>query len=35
LRGKFHAGDTAVADVEGEEIVVHPQAVGALSGNDK
>jgi len=28
LRGKFHAGDTAVIDVEEKEIVVHPAAVG-------
>jgi len=28
LRGKFQSGDTAVVDVEGEEIVVHPAAVG-------
>jgi len=35
LRGKFKAGDTAVVDLEGEEIVVHPAAVGALLGDDK
>ncbi len=35
LRGKFQPGDTAVVDLEGEEIVVHPAAVGALSGDDK
>jgi len=35
LRGKFQPGDTAVVDVEGEEIVVHPAAVGALAGEDK
>jgi ATP-dependent Clp protease ATP-binding subunit ClpC len=35
LRGKFHPGDTAVVDVEGGEIVVHPAAVGALVGEDK
>jgi ATP-dependent Clp protease ATP-binding subunit ClpC len=35
LRGKFQAGDTIVIDLEGEEIVVHPEAVGALSGEDK
>jgi len=35
LRGKFQAGDTVVVDLEGEEIVVHPEAVGALSGEDK
>ena len=28
LRGKFRSGDTAVVDVEGKEIVVHPAAVG-------
>jgi ATP-dependent Clp protease ATP-binding subunit ClpC len=35
LRGEFHAGDTIVIDIEGEEIVVHPEAVGALSSDDK
>ena len=35
LRGKFQSGDTIVADLEGEEIVVHPVAVGALMGDDK
>ncbi len=30
LRGEFHSGDTAVVDLEGEEIVVRPAAVGAL-----
>jgi len=35
LRGKFQPGDTAVVDVEGEEIVVNPAAVGALAGEDK
>jgi ATP-dependent Clp protease ATP-binding subunit ClpC len=35
LRGKFQAGDTVVVDLEGEEIVVHPEPVGALSGDDK
>ncbi len=35
LRGQFQAGDTVVIDLEGEEIVVHPEAVGALSGDDK
>ncbi|MFC1990451.1 ATP-dependent Clp protease ATP-binding subunit, partial [Chloroflexota bacterium] len=36
LRGKFRPGDTAVVDLEGEEIVVHPaEAVGALAGDDK
>jgi len=35
LRGKFRAGDTAVVDREGDEIVVHPAPVGALLGDDK
>ncbi|MBA7630213.1 Negative regulator of genetic competence ClpC/MecB [subsurface metagenome] len=35
LRGKFQPGDTAVVDLEGEEITVHPVAVGALLGDDK
>jgi len=35
LRGKFKEGDTVVVDLEGEEIVVHPAAVGALLGDDK
>ncbi|MFC2067282.1 ATP-dependent Clp protease ATP-binding subunit [Chloroflexota bacterium] len=35
LRGKFQSGDTIVVDLEGEEIVVHPSAVGALLGEDK
>jgi ATP-dependent Clp protease ATP-binding subunit ClpC len=35
LRGKFCAGDTIVVDLEGEEIVVHPEPVGALSRDDK
>jgi len=35
LRGKFREGDTIVVDREGEEIVVHPTAVGALMGDDK
>ena len=35
LRGQFQPGDTAVVDVEGEEIVVHSAAVGALAGEDK
>jgi len=34
LRGKFQAGDTIVIDLEGEEIVVHPEPVGALTGDD-
>jgi ATP-dependent Clp protease ATP-binding subunit ClpC len=29
LRGQFRPGDTAVVDVEGEEIVVHPEPVEA------
>ncbi len=33
LRGKFKAGDTAVVDLEGDEIEVHPVAVGALLGD--
>ncbi len=35
LRGQFRAGDTAVVDLEEGEIVVHPAAVGALTGDDK
>jgi len=35
LRGKFQSGDTVVVDLEGEEIVVHPAAVGALTGDEK
>ncbi|MDH5696768.1 MAG: AAA family ATPase, partial [Dehalococcoidia bacterium] len=35
LRSKFRPGDTAVVDLEGEEIVVHPAAVEALLGDDK
>ncbi len=35
LRGRFREGDTAVVDLEGDEIVVHPAAVGALLGDDK
>ena len=35
LRGQFQSGDTVIVDLEGEEIVVHPAAVGALPGNDK
>jgi len=30
LRGKFREGDTAVVDLEGEEIVIHPAPVEAL-----
>jgi len=35
LRGKFREGDTVIVDLEEEEIVVHPTAVGALLGDDK
>jgi len=35
LRSKFQSGDTAVVDLEGEEIVVRSAAVGALLGDDK
>jgi len=35
LRGKFQSGDTVVVDLEEEEIVVRPAAVGALLGDDK
>ncbi len=36
LRGNLQSGDTAVVDLEGEEIVVRPAAtVGALTGEDK
>jgi ATP-dependent Clp protease ATP-binding subunit ClpC len=35
LRGKFRAGDTVVIDLEGEEIVVRPEAVAALSAEKK
>lgn len=35
LRGKFQPEDTAVVDLEGEEIVVRPVAVGALLADDK
>jgi ATP-dependent Clp protease ATP-binding subunit ClpC len=34
LRGQFRAGDTAVVDIEGEEIVVHPAAQKALVGDE-
>ena len=34
LRGKYQTGDTAVVDLEEEEIVVHPAAVAALRGDD-
>jgi ATP-dependent Clp protease ATP-binding subunit ClpC len=35
LRGQFRSGDTAVVDLEGDETVVHPAAVGALLGDTK
>jgi len=35
LRGKFREGDTAVVDLEGDEIVIHPAPVEALLGDDK
>ncbi len=35
LRGKFQSGDTAVVDLEGDKIVVHPTAVGALLGENE
>ena len=35
LRSKFRAGDTVIVDLEGEEIVLHTAAVGALLGDDK
>jgi ATP-dependent Clp protease ATP-binding subunit ClpC len=35
LRGEFGPEDTAVVDLEGGEIVVHPAAVEALAGDDK
>jgi len=35
LRGQLRSGDTAVVDLEGEEIVVHPAVVGALTGDDE
>ncbi|MBE9513374.1 MAG: ATP-dependent Clp protease ATP-binding subunit [Chloroflexi bacterium] len=35
LGGRFQPGDTALVDLEGGEIVVHPQAVGALPGEGK
>ncbi len=34
LRGQFRSGDTAVVDLEGEEIVVHPAAEEALVGEE-
>ncbi|MBI4285787.1 MAG: ATP-dependent Clp protease ATP-binding subunit [Chloroflexi bacterium] len=35
LRGKFQPGDTAIVDMEGDEIVVHAAPVGALAGDEK
>ncbi len=35
LRGKFREGDTAVVDLEGEEITIHPAPVEAMLGGDK
>ena len=35
LRGQFQSGDTAVVDLEGEEIVMRSATVGALLGDDK
>ena len=35
LRGKFREGDIAIVDLDGDEIVVHPAAVGAMVGDDK
>jgi ATP-dependent Clp protease ATP-binding subunit ClpC len=35
LRGQFRSGDTAVVDLEGDDTVVHPAAVGALLGDSK
>ena len=32
LRGKFRSGDTVIIDLEGEEIIVRSEAVGALLG---
>ncbi len=34
LRSKFGAGDTVLVDVEEGEIVLRPEAVGALAGDD-
>ncbi|OGN89087.1 MAG: NDP-hexose 4-ketoreductase [Chloroflexi bacterium RBG_13_46_14] len=33
LRGQFRPGDTVIADVEGDEIIVHTDAVEALIGD--
>ena len=35
LRGQFQSGDTAIVDLEGEEIVMRSATVGALLGDDK
>jgi ATP-dependent Clp protease ATP-binding subunit ClpC len=35
LRGKYNSGDTVVADVEGEEIVVRPPAALAVVGDEE
>jgi ATP-dependent Clp protease ATP-binding subunit ClpC len=35
LGGKFQSGDTVIVDLKEGEIVVHPQAVGALPGEGK
>jgi ATP-dependent Clp protease ATP-binding subunit ClpC len=35
LGGKFRSGDTVIVDLKEGEIVVHPQAVGALPGEGK
>jgi hypothetical protein len=35
LRGQFHSGDTAVVDLEGEEIVVRSGKVGALMADEE
>jgi len=34
LHGEFQPGDTVVVDLEGDEIIVHPAAVGTLSGDN-
>jgi ATP-dependent Clp protease ATP-binding subunit ClpC len=35
LKGKFQAGDTAVVDLEGDQIVIHAGTVGAVPGENK
>ncbi|UCB43714.1 MAG: ATP-dependent Clp protease ATP-binding subunit [Dehalococcoidales bacterium] len=35
LRGKFRGGDTVIVDAVDGEIVVNPQAVGALAGDEE